>query len=154
MDSPAPQLGQRPVRAYVPEEGTAAHFAVGLLLAGIRYVKARRRGKHWTCWRFLSAQMDWRATLLYEKTHDWTPLGRKLNTMEYAELDAVPSPEVRNMLFTHADLSSPAAMDAAYCRLLAQMLEMSHAKALHAGCEMPATCLDRLVSFIRSELAP
>jgi len=153
MGSPAPQLEDRPVRAYTPAEGTPAHFVVGLLLAGIRYVKARKRGKHWTCWRFLSAQMDWQAMLLYEKAHDWTPLRRKLNTLEYAELDALPSPEVRNILFTYTDLSSPPSMDVAYCRLLAQMLEMSHANALHAGYEMPAICLERLMSFIRSELA-
>lgn len=153
IGSPASRFNGKRVCVYTPAEGTPAHFAVGLLLAGIRYVKARKRGKQWTCWRFLSAQMDWQAMLLYEKTHHWTPLGRKLNTLEYAELDTLSSPEVLSTFFARTDLSSPAAMDAVYCRLLTQMLELCHAKALHAGHEMPATCLDGLLTFIRSELA-
>ena len=152
IEPPVSQTEWEPVRIYAPEEGSAAHFAVGLLLAGVRYVKARKRGKDWTCWRFLSAQMDWLAALLYEEARNWAHTGRKLNTLEYAELDALTEQKTRDTLFAKMDLSSPAAMDAAYCQLVTQMLELSRAKARHAGNEIPSDCINRLMQFIRSEL--
>ncbi len=153
IEPPISQTEWEPIQTYSPEEGSAAHFVVGLLLAGVRYVKARKRGKDWTCWRFVSAQIDWLATLLYEEAHAWAHLGKKLTTLEYAELDALMEQKTRDTLFAKMDLSSPAAMDAAYCQLLTQTLELSHGKARHAGNVIPPDCVNRLMHFIRSELA-
>ena len=47
-----------PGDVFMPNKGTAAYFLMGELLSSVRYVKARQRGQHLTCWRFLSAKFN------------------------------------------------------------------------------------------------
>ncbi|MBE0697025.1 MAG: hypothetical protein IH586_08880 [Anaerolineaceae bacterium] len=97
--------------AFVPQPGTAAHFLVGELISAVRYVKARKRSQHLTCWRFLSAKFN---ALL--RCHQWEgnlnyfPSGA-LNTWDYASLDRLLPESERQCLLESIDTHSPKGMD-------------------------------------------
>ncbi len=102
-----------PHSAYQPEVGTAAHFLVGQLLGAVRYLKARKRGQHLACWRYLSAALN---GLLACARWEGDPLrfnAAPLSSREYVELDRrLPAAE-RAELFAALDLRTPLAMDRA-----------------------------------------
>lgn len=99
------------VDAYFPVPGTAAHFLLGELMGSVRYVKARKRGQHLTCWRFLSAKFN---ALLrcYQWNGDCDNFPQaSLNTWDYTALDRTLSESERLSLLHGLSLQSPQEMD-------------------------------------------
>jgi predicted nucleotidyltransferase len=135
-----------------PRPGTPGHFVVGQLLGGVRYVKARKRGQDWTCWRFASAQVDWLATMLWGRSRNWSDPGKKLTTWEYIELDAAMRDDKGRMPLSAWDFSTPAAMDDGFCRLLERTIALAREKAENMGKSIPLDLAESLMRFIRVEL--
>lgn len=135
-----------------PRPGSPGHFVVGQLLGGIRYVKARKRGQDWTCWRFASAQVDWLVSMLWGRSRNWADPGRKLTTWEYVELDAAMRDDKALMPLSAWDFSTPAAMDDGFCRLLERTIALAREKAESLGENMPSDLAESLMRFIRVEL--
>jgi hypothetical protein len=132
--------------------GTPGHFVVGQLLGGIRYVKARKRGQHWTCWRFASAQADWLAGMLWGRSRNWADPGRKLTTWEYVELDTAMRDNKARMPPSGWDFSTPTAMDDGLCDLLERTITLAREMAEHLGESIPFDLAEGLMRFIRVEL--
>ncbi len=137
---------------YAPMPGTPGHFAVGQLLGGIRYVKARKRGQNWTCWRFASAQIEWLASMLLELSRNWADLGRKLTTWEYIELDALMQKDNPRIPHSVWNFSCPASMDDGFCIMLDRTVALAREKAENLGETFPHDIAERLMHFIRIEL--
>jgi len=158
MSNPSPATS---THVHVTKPGTPGYFIIGQLLGGIRYVKARKRGQHLICWRFASAAAEWLATLLYEqsrglpsnKVKGWMEPGRKLNTWEYVELDGILDPVEREMYLKALDFSTPTTMNHNLCRLLEQMVTLIEIKAEITGVIIPRGSIQRLLSFIKTELS-
>ncbi len=99
--------------ALIPEPGTPLHFLIGEMLSSVRYLKARKRGQHLACWRFLSAKFN--ALLrcyLWEPGDSQFP-SASLNTWDFTALDRqLPEPDRLHLLRT-IDCGSPRVMDSA-----------------------------------------
>ena len=72
---------------FQPEPGSLGYFLLGELISATRYVKARRRGQHLTCWRFLAARVNALAQLLGYAAGAPMKLGSRLVTPEFVDLD-------------------------------------------------------------------
>jgi hypothetical protein len=107
--------------AIVPQPGTAAHFMFGELISAVRYAKARKRGQHLTCWRFISAKFN---ALL--RCYQWEGDPENfapgfLNTRDYAQLDRRLPESERLRLLERVDLRSPQGMDLALIEITRQI---------------------------------
>ncbi len=97
--------------AYMPEIGTAEYFLIGELLSSIRYIKARKRGQHLTCWRFLSAKF--RALLccyLWDGDFRHFP-ETSLSTWDFTALDRRVVERERLDLLKYFNYQSPGEMN-------------------------------------------
>jgi len=126
--------------------GTFEHLALGLLLAGIRYAKARKRGQNLTCWRFASAQSEWLWAFLHARLTGKAACAKKLDTLQYVALDSVLDHKEVSSLLRMCDFSSTQKMDTSFV----QLLKRSTDEAMPADSRHP--CCDRLLRFIISEL--
>jgi hypothetical protein len=112
-----------PGETCVPAPGSAGHFLVGELLGSVRYVKARKRAQHLTCWRFLSAKMN---ALL--RCYAWDGQRRNfppaaLNTWDFVALDRGMPEAERLALLAGIGLSSAAEMDRTLLELTRRIAE-------------------------------
>ena len=132
--------------------GTPAYFLIGELMGSIRYLIARRRGQHLTCWRFLSARMN---ALL--RSYFWEAGSPRfstpgLNTWDFAALDRGLPEADRLGWLAQIDCRTPRAMDSAMISLSHQLIER-----VYPGCaadDAPAARLIReMLCFIEQELA-
>jgi len=138
---------------YVPAPGDPGHFLVGQLLGATRYAKARKRGQSLTCWRFVSAMVDWICALLHEQAHQWRDAGGKLTTEQYVALDATADLATVRRLLSALDLSSADKMDSAVMQLLDVMAALASCKGEYIGRPIPEAPISWLMRFLRTELA-
>jgi len=131
---------------------TTGHFVIGQLLGGIRYVKARKRDQYWTCWRFASGQVNWLASMLWERSRNWADPNKKLITWEYVELDAAMRDDKERIPFSMWDFSSPAAMDDGFYHVLEHTIALAREKAEYLGENIPFDLAEGLMRFILVEL--
>ena len=121
-------------------------------MGAIRYVKARRRGQHLTCWRFLSARLN---ALL--RSYSWKAGGPRfstagLNTWDFAALDRCLPEADRLRWLAQIDCRTPRAMDDAMVCLSHQVTERIYPG--WAVDDAPEAGLIReMLSFIEQELA-
>ncbi len=138
--------------AFLPEMGTPLHFLIGELLGSIRYVKARKRRQHLTCWRFLSARLN--ALLRSYQWEEGSPgfPASSLNTWDFAALDRRLPEADRLRWLRQVDCRTPEAMDDALVGLTRLLIER-----VYPGCANDDTPAARLVCemlyFIEQELA-
>ncbi len=141
-----------PDAAYMPEIGSAAYFLTGELLSSVRYVKARKRGQHLTCWRFLSAKL--RALLrcyLWDGDRRHFP-ETSFSTWDFVALDRMVAETERLDLLKNFNCQSPVEMDLS-------MLEMTH-KIADWICSNPqeedsqiSLLIREYINFIEGELS-
>lgn len=149
---PGPAAFSSSCEAFHPDMGTPLHFLIGELLGSIRYVKARKRRQHLTCWRFLSARLN---ALL--RSHQWeggSPVfpASSLNTWDFAALDRRLPEADRLRWLELVDCRTPGTMDDALIALTHLLIER-----VYPGCatdNTPAAQLIReMLHFIERELA-
>lgn len=138
------------VPPYTPERGSVQHFVLGQLLGVTRYLKARRRGHVFTCWRFASALIDAMLALRYMRAIPGERLARKLATGEYLELDRMVDAADHDRFFGVLDLSGPDAMDAAVRRVALELITLS--AELTRGEPIPPAVVELFTDFFDAEL--
>lgn len=74
-------------QAYLPPVGTVGHALFDDLLGSVRYLKARKRRQHLTCWRFMRGKPDLLLRLLVEQQGGWRADAPALSTWDYKALD-------------------------------------------------------------------
>lgn len=138
--------------AYQPETGTPLHFLVGELLGSIRYVKARKRRQHLTCWRFLSARLN--ALLRSYQWEQGSPSfpASSLNTWDFAALDRRLPEADRLRWLELVNCRTPQAMDGAMVRLSYQLIERIY-PGWAADDEPAAHLIREMLGFVERELA-
>ena len=152
QDPPGPGNFSLNRAVYQPEPGTPFHFLIGELMGSIRYVKARRRGHHLTCWRFLSARLN---ALL--RSYSWEAGSPRfptlgLNTWDFAALDRCLPEADRLSWLGQIDCRTPGAMDQALVALTRLLSERIYPG--WAGEETPAARpIREMLRFIEQELA-
>jgi hypothetical protein len=137
--------------AYIPVYGGVGHTLVGELMSAVRYVKARKRGHHLTCWRFARSKVDVFIKLLDEQEGGWATGKRAFTTWDYKALDKRLG-EKGKRLHDMLDWSTPAAMDRGVWRLTREITRLLQMKAQHQGEHIPVAVVERYMSFVRSEL--
>jgi hypothetical protein len=106
---------------YFPAKDSPAYFLVGEILSAFRYAKARRRGHHLVCWRFLAAKVNALLALIWWQ-HNGGRIPEKLNTWELAELDAVLPESARMDMLQVVDCRQPAQMDQALLEITRRII--------------------------------
>jgi hypothetical protein len=135
---------------YMPVIGSPQHFLLGELMGSVRYLKARKRGQHLTCWRFLSAKLN---ALL--RVYTWqigeTDFPKALNTWDFATLDQRLDESKRLALLASMNCRMPAEMDGALLDLTRRIV-----LRICPGCvdqDAPLASLTRAyLEFITAEL--
>lgn len=135
--------------AYAPPTGSAAYFLMSQLLGAVRYLKARKRGQHLSCWRFLSAAFH--ASL---RCRGWDGDAEHfpsdpLSTWDFAALDAALPESERLERLQALRVQSPAQMDATLIELTRGLAACLCPPEAHAA-RLTAAYLE----FIESELRP
>lgn len=146
-------LGSPPGEPLLPQPGSAAYFLLGEMLSAVRYVKARKRQRHLSCWRFLSAKMN--ALLrcfLWDGNPARFPEGALL-TGDYTALDQILLEDKRLNLLTIVNCSTPEGMDTALIQLTRHILAeiQPHFNDLAGACS--AAFAQEYLDFIIQELA-
>lgn len=147
-DPPQNSIQSQP--PYTPALGSAQHFVLGHLLGITRYLKARRRGHVFTCWRFASALIDAMLALRYMRAFPAERFARKLATGEYLELDRMVNTAEHDRFFDRLDLSSPEAMDAAVHQATLEAMALS--QELTANSPIPPELTTLFTDFLDAEL--
>ena len=137
---------------YSPLVGTSGHLLMDQLLGATRYVKARKRGQHLTCWRFAAAAAEQVMRLAYESLRGWQDLGHRLSTTEYLWLDEALGENAALDLLRHLRFDSPQTMDASMLALCRRMATLSWEKADAMGDRIPDAPVTKLLGFIEAEL--
>lgn len=133
-----------------PELGSAEHFVTEQFLSVTRYVKARRRGRDLTCWRFASALAHSVLALRYSCERADATFTRRLTTEEFIALDSMISAPERSRLLHGFDFSASRVMDTAVREML---LELAMLLARLPGTNiMPPPVLDHFMAFVTGEL--
>lgn len=137
--------------AYLPQPGTAPCFLLGELLSSVRYAKARKRGQHLTCWRFVSAKLN---ALL--RCYRWDGDPRRfpetsLSTWDYSALDRAMPESERLALFNQVNLHSPDEMDQTLIHLTRKIADHICSFDLY-GETTAKSILQDYLSFIENEL--
>lgn len=139
--------------AYHPAYGSVGHRLCEELISGVRYLKARQREQHLTCWRFIRGKPDIIFQLLFEQGQRHPPAHRALTTLDYKDMDArIAEPERRELL-AMLDWSTPVAMDRSFCALLERMIPLFREQAHTTDQHLPEKIIERYVDFLSSELA-
>jgi hypothetical protein len=138
--------------AVSPRIGTPAHFLFGELLGSLRYAKARRRGQHLTCWRFLSAKLN---ALL--RTYAWDGDEQNfppapLSTWDYTALDRSLPEADRLALLREIDLRSPQEMDHVLLNLTHQIAGRISSQS-QSGDKPAARLVRKYLLFLEAELS-
>jgi hypothetical protein len=139
-------------RAYIPAYGTIGHELIEQLIAGVRYLKARKRGHQFTSWRFMRSQPEKLLYLLHEQTHGWIRQKTSLSTWDYKQLDRDIDKETQEQIMRHLDWSTPRIMDQNFYWFLEQIVHLYKQKASEYSEGIPDQVISNNVVFIRSEL--
>jgi hypothetical protein len=141
-----------PLEAINPLPGTSLYFLFGELLSSVRYAKARGRGQHLTCWRFLSSKVN---ALLRCLQWDEDPQNfpqSALTPWEFAALDRALPEKERLRLLSSVKTGSPAEMDRSLLEITVQI-----AARICPGYQAQGTQAERLVvrylQFLEFELS-
>ncbi|MHB1354690.1 MAG: hypothetical protein ACYCZF_01795 [Anaerolineae bacterium] len=151
--SPAPEPGFIPTTAaYLPVYGSVGYQVFEELISCERYVRARKRGQHLLCWRFVRTKPDKWVKLVHLQKSAWQAHEQTLSTWEIKALDSIlPIDDVKQ--FTHhLAWSEPKTMDAAMIWFTEEIthLQANWAEAL---CEpLPHALITRHLEFIHNEL--
>ena len=146
-------LPQPSSRAYVPAYGAIGHQLVEELLAGVRYVKARKRDHQLTSWRFMRSQPEKLLHLLHEQMQGWRRQETSLSTWDYKELDRHIDKGSQAQIMQHLDWSTAQIMDQNFYWFLEQIVQLCKQKALECGEHIPGQSIGDTLAFIRRELA-
>lgn len=138
--------------AYAPEHGSVGHFLLGQFLGCSRYLKARRRGKTMTCYRFASAAVDWRLALLYARLTGNPQFRSKLSTVTYLELDRLMPAGDCAALMSDIGYSDMATMDRTLQRAVEGMLKDGEYLAGMVEEDFPDSVFARIKEFLAGEL--
>jgi hypothetical protein len=146
--------GSMPQRAgYWPAHGSAGHTLFDDLLGAARYVKARKRGQHLTCLRFMRSKPERLLQLRAEQLWGWPAPARALSTWDYKALDAALPAGECDALLSRLDWSTPAAMDRALVWFSEQAAQLALARVAVRGESVPREVVMRQLRFLRAELA-
>lgn len=108
---------------YCPTKDSPAYFLVGETLSAFRYAKARRRGRHLVCWRFLAAKVNALLALTWWQ-HNGGRIPERLNTWDLVELDALLPEAARLDMLQAIDCRQPAQMDQALLEITRRMVTL------------------------------
>lgn len=133
---------------FSPQPGTVEHFVVDHLLGATRYVKARARGQELTAWRFATALAQATLTLRYATTFNTWPVGPKLTTQQYLDLDRALPPPTRQRSIALLHASDSVERDARVHQLALELLDH-----LDDQSRSSLAILYRIVDAIATELA-
>lgn len=139
---------------YAPLVGSPGHRLIDQLLGATRYVKARRRNQHVTCWRFAAAAAEQVLRLTYESCHRWQDMGRRLTTSDYIRLDEMLGQDAALGVTQLLRFDTARAMDASLVALCQSIAELSLRKASAARDRIPAAPIAKLLGFLEGELIP
>jgi hypothetical protein len=132
---------------FVPPHDSSGHLLLEELVSLVRYTKARRRGRHLTCWRFARAAFD---TLLRLQAAGADGVPARLSTWDYVALDDGLGEEERLSLTAALDWATPAGMDRG--RVLLAEAIITGARALTRAEVIPPRIEARTITFVRMEL--
>jgi len=138
--------------AYMPAYGTIGHLLFDELIGGVRYIKARKRGQHFTCWRFIRGKPERLLHLTYERLDRWKVREKPLSTWDYKELDALVEQPEREQLMKCLDWSEPRRMDENFCWFTHRIVQLLEQKAAIYGEAIPSTVVEQHLAFICNEL--
>jgi hypothetical protein len=141
-----------PTEAYRPAPGTVGHALLGDLIAGVRYVKARKRGQLLTCWRFLKQWPGRMLELLDRRARVWQTPAELLSTWDYVRLDSSLDAATRDAILEHIDWSEPRVMDQSFGWFVERATELYLDQARALGELVPAALVDGHLAFFRTEL--
>lgn len=137
-------------RAYLPEMGSVNHFLMGELIGSIRYLKARKRRQHLTCWRFISAKFN---ALL--RCSQWKGDDQKfpanLNTWDFIDLDRLLPEAERLVLLERLNLGSPKEMDGALIDITREITGRVYPEYNSAETQL-GRLVRKYLSFLEAEL--
>lgn len=151
--TPAPPITDLPpTEAYVPGTETCGYLLVDGLMGGVRYAKARRRGHHLTCWRFLRGMLDRLLLVMYTQQQSCRSHATLLTTWEYRALDTAMSPTTRAGMLSHLDWSNRRGMDNGCLWSADQIAALLMEQAAQKGEEIPPAPIGRLLGFLHDEL--
>jgi len=139
-------------QVYMPPRGSVGHFFLGECLGGTRYLKARKRGQLFTCYRFVSAAADWCLRALYAavtKQYSWHA---KLATGEYLALDRLDGAARGQEILGALNYATPAHMDNAFCAIMRQLYDLCREIARDRGEPFSAHTFRRMLLFLHREL--
>jgi hypothetical protein len=146
-------LPQPECRAYTPAHGTIGHQLLDQLIAAVRYVKSRKRGQLFTCWRFMRSQPEKLLQLLYEQQHAWVSHTGGLTTWDYKKLARVCDAATQQEVMRHLNWSTPAQMDRNFYWFVERSIELYTQKAATHHEQLPYAIIDAHLTFLRTELA-
>jgi hypothetical protein len=136
---------------YCPTKASPAYFLVGEIISALRYAKARRRGRHLVCWRFLSAKVNALLALAWWQDSGGDRIPERLSTWDLAELDERLPQSVRLEMLQSLDCRQPAQMDQALLEITRRMVALLRPSL--SGPDQRAIVLgEEGVEFIAQEL--
>lgn len=136
--------------AYEPAVGSVEHFLVGHMLGVTRYLKARKRGRTFTSWRFAQALAEAVLATVYTSSIGVPLLARKLTTSEYADLDRHLPGDRAAMYFEHLCHADEYRMDESVRFFVSQLLShLASAQDTSTGLDIVVKTLE---SFVTIEL--
>ncbi len=140
-----------PYHAYQPAWGSYGHLIIEELLSGIRYLKARRRGKLLTAWRFVRSKPDLVLSLLAAQ-HLGERLPTPLSTWAIRELEPYLDSTEQAAFFAALDWRSPMALDHACLTLNRMIVQYAGTLAAAAGEPLPHHLFEPLLAFVAANL--
>ena len=151
QEAPDAPVDDAPQTAWRPAWDSPGHFLLGELLGSVRYVKARKRRQHLTCWRFLSAKFN---ALL--RCYRWEQGGPQfppgtMTTWDFAALDRQLSEEERLGLLSGLKTASPSEMDRSLAEITRQIAAQIDPDYKTKNTRQ-AVLVREMLSFIESEL--
>lgn len=108
---------------YCPTKDSPAYFLVGEILSAFRYAKARRRGRHLVCWRFLAAKVNALLALTWWQ-HNGGRIPERLSTWDLVELDEILPESVRLEILQAIDCRQSAQMDQALLEITCRIVTL------------------------------
>lgn len=135
---------------FAPEPGSAEHFVMEQFLGVTRCVKARRRRRDLTCWRFASALAHSVLALHFCCEREDATLARRLTTEEFVALDSMISEAERSRLLHGLAFSTSRGMDTSVRQMLMELaMLLERLPGTHV---MPPPVLDLFMAFVTGEL--
>lgn len=138
---------------YRPVWGSFSHLIVEELFSGIRYLKARKRGRLLTAWRFVRTKPDLLLSLLVAAQTGVRP-ATPLSTWAIKQLEASIAAHELAAFLELLDWRTPAAMDTACLALNRRIAAVAGMLAERAGEAPPYEWIDRQLAFLEQALLP